>query len=119
MLLEEEILFQELKGFDFKILSHTVNPKQDTAAVLLSYAKEMKANLDNWDFVTGDAQKIYRQAATYQVVAYEDTTLEIPFLHSDYLVLIDEKSRVRGLYDGTETKEVDKLIEDIKWLIKH
>lgn len=110
---------QELKGEPFSILSHTVNPNYDTTDVLLSYSKKMGADLSNWDFVTGDAQRIYRQAASYQVVALEDTTQPIPFVHSEYIVLVDKKSRVRGLYDGTDSVEVNKLIEDIRWLIKH
>lgn len=108
-----------LKGQDYRILSHTVNPEYDTTDILLAYAQKMDADLSNWDFVTGNAQKIYRQAASYQVVALEDTTQPIPFVHSEYLVLVDKKSRVRGLYDGTDTTEVNKLIEDVKWLIRH
>lgn len=110
---------KELKGENFSILSHTVNPSYDTTNVLLAYSKKMGAELSNWDFVTGDAQKIYKQAASYQVVAFEDTMAPLPFVHSEYLVLVDKKSRVRGLYDGTDSLEVNKLIEDIKWLIKH
>jgi len=109
---------KELKGEDYFILSHTVNPEFDTTTVLLSYAQQMGADLTNWDFVTGDAQKIYRQAASYQVVALADTTQVIPFVHSEYLVLVDKQRRVRGLYDGTDSLEVNKLIEDTKWLIK-
>ena len=109
---------KELKGEDYFILSHTVNPEYDTTAVLLSYANAMGADLTNWDFVTGDAQKIYRQAASYQVVALADTTQVIPFVHSEYLVLVDKQKRVRGLYDGTDSLEVNKLIEDTKWLIR-
>ena len=109
---------KKLKGKDFSILSHTVNPEFDTTDILLDYALEMGADLSNWDFVTGDAQKIYRQAASYQLTAIKDTTQLIPFVHSEYLVLVDKKHRIRGLYDGTDTLEVNQLIEDIKWLIQ-
>lgn len=108
---------KELKGKDFFILSHTVNPEYDTEKVLEDYAKEMGADFSNWDFVTGRAQKIYRQAASYKVVAVNDTTQDIPFVHSESLVLVDQKKRIRGLYDGTSTQEVDQLIKDIQWLI--
>tara|TARA_B100000963_G_C22609717_1_gene664298 strand:- start:1549 stop:2169 length:621 start_codon:yes stop_codon:yes gene_type:complete len=110
---------KKLKGKNFSILSHTVNPEFDTTDILLDYALEMGAELSNWDFVTGDAQKIYKQAASYQLTAIKDTTQPIPFVHSEYLVLIDKKQRIRGLYDGTDTLEVNQLIEDIKWLIQH
>lgn len=110
---------KELKGQDYRILSHTVNPTYDTKDVLLAYALKMNADLSNWDFVTGNDQKIYKQAASYQVVALNDTAAPIPFVHSEYLVLVDKKFRVRGLYDGTDTIEVNQLIRDTKWLIKH
>ena len=110
---------KELRGEDYFILSHTVNPAYDTSSVLLDYSKRMNADLYNWDFVTGDAQKIYKQAASYQVIALKDTTVPIPFVHSEYLVLVDKKSRVRGLYDGTNIQEVNQLIKDTKWLIRH
>ena len=109
---------KKLKGKDFSILSHTVNPEFDTTDILLDYSLKMGAELSNWDFVTGDAQKIYRQAASYQLTAIKDTTQLIPFVHSEYLVLVDKKNRIRGLYDGTDTIEVNKLITDIKWLIQ-
>ena len=109
---------RKLNGINFSILSHTVNPEYDTTDVLLDYAQKMGADLSNWDFVTGEAQKIYRQAATYQLTAIKDTSQPIPFVHSEFLVLVDKKNRIRGLYDGTDTTEVNNLIEDIKWLVK-
>ena len=109
---------KKLKDKDFYILSHTVNPEFDTTDILLDYALKMDAELSNWDFVTGDAQEIYKQAASYQLTAIKDTTQPIPFVHSEYLVLIDKKNRIRGFYDGTDTLEVNKLIEDLQWLIQ-
>ena len=109
---------KELKGEEYGIISHTVNPEFDTENVLLEYSKKQNADLNNWDFVTGDKQAIYKQAAEYLIIAGQDTTQEIEFVHSDKLVLIDQKGRIRGLYDGTENESVDKLINDLKWLIE-
>lgn len=109
---------KELEGEDYRIISHTVNPEFDTENVLLEYSKKQNADLNNWDFVTGDKQAIYKQAAEYLIIAGQDTTQEIEFVHSDKLVLIDQKGRIRGLYDGTENESVDKLINDLKWLIE-
>lgn len=109
---------KELKGEEYKIISHTVNPEYDTKNVLLEYSKQQKADLTNWDFVTGNKQSIYKQAAEYLIIAGQDTTQEIEFVHSEKLVLIDKQGRIRGLYDGTETESVDKLINDARWLIR-
>ena len=109
---------KELEGEEYRIISHTVNPEFDTENVLLEYSKKQNADLNNWDFVTGDKQAIYKQAAEYLIIAGQDTTQEIEFVHSDKLVLIDQKGRIRGLYNGTENESVDKLINDLKWLIE-
>lgn len=109
---------QELKGDPIQFISHTVNPEFDTESVLLAYANKKSADLSNWVFVTGEKRKIYRLAADYLVVANEDTTQEIEFVHSEKLLLIDKKNRIRGLYDGTDTESVNQLIEDTKWLIQ-
>ena len=109
---------EELEGEDYKIISHTVNPQFDTKDVLLAYSKSQNADLSNWDFVTGDKQSIYKQAAEYLIIAGQDTTQEIEFVHSEKLILMDKQGRIRGLYDGTETESVNKLINDAKWLIR-
>jgi protein SCO1/2 len=33
-------------------------------------------------------------------------------------VLVDSKKRVRGFYDGTNKEEIQRLIEDINWLLE-
>jgi len=38
------------------------------------------------------------------------------FIHSEKLVLIDPRRRIRGYYDGTNNSEVKQLITDIKKL---
>ena len=37
-------------------------------------------------------------------------------VHTENFVLVDEKRRVRGFYDGTKREEVDKLLQDILFL---
>ena len=35
-----------------------------------------------------------------------------------YFVLVDKEKRIRGYYDGINLEEMDKLLDDIKTLIK-
>jgi protein SCO1 len=37
-------------------------------------------------------------------------------VHTENFVLVDQKRRVRGFYDGTKKEDVERLIEDINWL---
>lgn len=101
------------------ILSHTVNPKHDTVEVLKQFSAIYQAKKGKWHFLTGDKKQIYDLALnSYLVNALEDDGSAEGFLHSEMLLLIDKKSRIRGMYDGTDHPAVLKLIEDIKLLKK-
>ena len=102
---------------DFLILSHSVNPRHDTAEVLFSYAGKYGAIKNKWHFLTGSKKIIYGLAKDdYYVNALEDDGTPEGFLHSELFLLIDKEKRIRGMYDGTDSVQVNKLIEDIKLL---
>ena len=99
------------------ILSHSVNPLHDTVAVLSNYGDTYGAKTNKWHLLTGNKKQIYDLAKTsYLVNAFEDDGSPEGFLHSELFLLIDKKARIRGIYDGTNTSEVKKLIEDVKLL---
>jgi protein SCO1/2 len=99
------------------ILSHTVNPMHDTVDVLKKYGAQFGLVKNKWHLLTGNKKDIYDMARfSYLVNALEDDGSEEGFLHSELFVLIDKKKRIRGLYDGTDSVSVSKLIEDIKIL---
>jgi protein SCO1/2 len=102
---------------DFLILSHTVNPMHDTAEVLFEYAGKYGAQKNKWHFLTGDKKAIYTLAKQdYLVNALEDDGTPEGFIHSEALLLIDKQKRIRGIYDGTDSLQVNKLINDISIL---
>ena len=41
------------------------------------------------------------------------------FIHTENIVLIDKRRRIRGFYDGTDSLEVSQLIEDVQILLGH
>lgn len=101
----------------FLILSHTVNPMHDTVAVLNEYAKGYGALKDKWHFLTGDKKYIYGLAKDgYLVNALQDDGTPEGFLHSELFILVDGHRRIRGMYDGTDSTDVNRLIGDIRLL---
>ena len=100
------------------ILSHTVDPVNDTLQALQAYAKGFKAIPTKWFFLTGPKYKLYDLAIKgYYLPASEDSSVTgEPFTHSSKLMLVDKKGIVRGVYDGTDTKDVDRLILEISVL---
>lgn len=104
---------------DIHILSHTVNPTNDTPSILKAYAKENEADLSRWTFVTGEQEAIFDQGFNgYLLSTQEDSGAPGGFLHSSMFVLVDKDRHIRGFYDGTVTTEVDDLMMDIKMLMK-
>lgn len=99
------------------ILSHSVNPLHDTVDVLKNYGETYHAIKNKWHLLTGDKKQIYELAKTsYLVNALEDDGTPEGFLHSELLLLVDKKGRIRGMYDGTDKVQVQQLIRDIKLL---
>jgi protein SCO1 len=104
------------------IMSYTVDPENDTVAALQNYAGQYGAIKGKWYLLTGDKEEIYRLAKKgYYVTAKEDnvqsTNLEERFVHTDKFVLVDKQGHIRGFYNGTDPKEIDKLILEIKVLL--
>ncbi|NVJ85913.1 MAG: SCO family protein [Algoriphagus sp.] len=105
---------------NFLILSHTIDPTHDTQEVLKSYAEKLGVeDASTWNFLTGDAEKIYEIGQTsYLTTAMEDQNEPGGFLHSGAFVLVDGEGHIRGVYDGTKSDQVDRLIRDIPKLLK-
>ncbi len=101
------------------ILSHTIDPRHDSVAVLKAYAKRLGVSGNFWHFVTGNRDKIYELGQKeYYVTAGEDSTAAGGIIHSGAFILVDKKRRVRGMYDGTQEKEVSRLMKDMNVLLK-
>jgi protein SCO1 len=109
--------FEYTKGM-VQILSHTVDPEHDSVPVLKDYSQMVHANTSMWNFVTGDKKQLYDMARhSYLINALEGDGGPDDFIHSEFFVLVDKEKHIRGFYDGTNIKEVNNLLDDIKVLI--
>jgi protein SCO1/2 len=100
------------------MLSHTIDPEHDTIEVLQDYSRRLGSDGKQWQFLTGERTYIYELAEKgYYSTAMADSTEPGGFVHSGGLILIDEKKRVRGIFDGTNSADTDKLIEAIHLLL--
>lgn len=99
-------------------ISHTIDPEHDSIPRLKSYAGNIGADSKKWFFVTGDKDKIYALAEeSYFATAYSDSAAPGGYVHSGGLLLVDKNRHIRGVYDGTDPKETDRLKVDIKTLL--
>jgi len=99
------------------LLSLSVTPDIDNIEVLKNYATEKGVNDLKWNITTGSKKHIYELArkSYFAVVDQGDGGLQ-DFIHTPNFVLVDTKKQIRGIYDGTEDKEISRLIKDINIL---
>jgi len=88
--------------------------------VLKDYAEKLGVpNASTWNFLTGDQEQIFELGQTsYLTTAMEDQQEPGGFLHSGAFLLIDRQGRIRGVYDGTKSDQVDRLLADIPKLLQ-
>ena len=99
------------------LLSHSVTPEIDSVAVLKAYANQKGVIDSKWNLVTGNKRDIYYIARkSYLVVKTGSLSEMYDMVHTENFVLVDDKRRIRGFYDGTKREEVEKLWKDILFL---
>ena len=98
-----------------KIISYTIDPQHDSVPVLKKYADKLGIAGNTWWLLQGHKNETYQIAKSY-LVSVQEKNPAGEYIHDGFFILIDKKKRVRGTYDGTDPKEVSKLIEDMKVL---
>ncbi len=127
----------------FAIVSHTCMPEVDSVPTMKIYEQKMingklskraddtyklsepytgDAANNNWFFVTGDKQELYKLARQgYKIDDGKPDSTQLikdQFIHTQFFSLVDKFGRVRGIYDGLVEYEVQKLMVDIEALLK-
>jgi len=115
---------QYIEDSSLLILSHTVWPEVDQVPLLFSYAEKYDVNHNTWRFLTGKKEELYRLARQDYLAAPDinDPNFQhgsnADFIHTENIILLDTKQRIRGYYNGTDSLEMDRLLEDIEILKK-
>ncbi len=100
-----------------KLVSFSVTPDIDSVPVLKEYALEKGVLDEKWNLLTGDKKAIYYLARKSFLVVKTGKPEELyDMVHTENFVLVDEKKNIRGFYDGTNTEEMQTLLEDILFL---
>ncbi|UKJ05960.1 SCO family protein [Solitalea lacus] len=113
------IVYNKFKGNPhFGILSHSIDPRHDSVAVLKKFAHKIGVDDTQWNFVTGNRDSIYALAEqSYMTMAKEDSAVPGGIVHSGAFILVDKNRHIRGVYDGTNEQAVEKMIADIDLLL--
>ena len=100
---------------NFGIVSITIDPSHDTAAVLKAHRELLGVTSSSWNFLTGDKTAIYDLANKgFNLYAGENSKVKGGFEHSGLFALIDKEGNIRCrkddfgnpilYYDGLEKK---------------
>jgi len=101
------------------LLSFTINPDYDTPNVLRRYMKKYAISSKNWLFLRGNEKQTHQLGIeNFKVFATRDDNVSDGFAHSGAFTLVDKEGFVRGVYIGTDSEEIKKLVNDTKLLLK-
>lgn len=112
------LLTQDLKD-ELQFMSFSIDPIRDKPHVLKAYMRNNGITTNNWYFFTGNEAKTHQLGVeNFMVHADKDPMAADGYAHSDGLVLVDREGYVRGIYNGTQTKQVDLLNKDLRKLLE-
>lgn len=103
-----------------KLVSFSVMPWVDSVARLKAYGENHNINSSKWFLLTGNKEKIY-ELGRKSFFAEKGLGLQKDnneFLHTESMLLIDKKGRIRGIYNATQVTDIERVTDDIKVLMK-
>lgn len=92
----------------------SVDPSTDTPQKLKAFAKKMKVDdLANWHFLTGEKNQVLNLAReVFKADAQAQDKLEkTAFVHTENLYILDNKSRLRGIYNSNSPSDQKKIVD--------
>lgn len=105
---------------EVQFMSFSINPKRDTPSQLRRYKKKYKITAKNWYFFTGKEDFTHDLGINhFQIFAGQDPESAGGYAHSGAFTLVDKEGYVRGVYMGTEPKEVKRLEKELRKLLKY
>ena len=112
-------LQKDLKDTDFKLVTFTVDPKNDTPEVLSRYAESVGADPEKWLFLTGDQKDIFHLIEKSFLMPVQENTgparkpgFEV--IHTTNVMLVDKDGRVLGKYNAVNDEEMAALRKAVR-----
>lgn len=97
-------------GAGFQLVTITVDPENDTPEKLREYAYRFAASPYRWNFLTGDLKAIEKTVIDgFKLAMGKDADNLFEIFHSERLVLVDRKGRIRGYFEAND-EGIDKLM---------
>lgn len=102
------------KRGQFRFVSITVDPSNDSASALKSYGGKLGADFSRWMFLTGSRDALVALSRDGFKLPVDDAKAATGIItHSPSFVLVDPLGRVRGLYEHSSAEEVKRMRADL------
>ena len=102
-----------------KLVSFTVMPWVDSVARLKEYGENHHIDPAKWYLLTGSKERIYtlgrKSYFSEKRLGLQKDSSE--FLHTESMLLVDKKGRLRGIYNGTDKTEMARIAGNIRSLL--
>jgi protein SCO1/2 len=98
-----------------RLVSFSLDPENDTPAVLRQHAREYNADLSRWTFLTGTRPQMFAAAAGLRLAAQQDRP-GAEITHSAQFVLVDGQGRARGVYESGSQADLERLVREASML---
>lgn len=103
------------KDTAIRFLSFSVDPTNDSPAVLKQYASSLNVKFPQWQFLTGNKKTIYNLAEFSFKIPGADAGHQGLF-HSEQIVLVDRLRRVRGVFETGGQNDKKEIIDAVRAL---
>lgn len=107
------------KQDDLQIISVSVDPVKDTPEVIKAFRSKYAIASDNWVFLTGPQDEVFRMARTaFNADTFtKDINRDLrDFLHTENFYLLDKNAFLRGVYRAKGMGDLGRLITELDTL---
>jgi protein SCO1 len=101
---------------DVKLLSLTVDPRDDTTDVLAKYGLQFGADPNRWLMLTGEKSELYHLIGTSFLSQDENdpfTYMPGNFSHTERIAVVDSRGNVRAYFDGLAANVPSAVVQQI------
>ncbi|GGJ98014.1 SCO1 protein [Lentibacillus kapialis] len=100
---------------DVRLISFSVDPKNDTPEALKNYAKQRDGTFENWDLLTGYDFETIKE---FSVKSFKSAVEQLPdsdqVMHGTSFFIVTPEGNAIKNYDGRKAGNMEKIVEDIQ-----
>lgn len=113
-----KLLSGEITDPQVQFISISVDPENDTPAVLKAYANRYGADLNRWKFLTGPLETVSKTVIEgFKVVMIRNEVKDLfDITHGEHFILVDKKGSIRAFKLLEKLSDEQEMVQLIKAL---